>query len=247
MASLVLRVSSVRKATPSASIIRLDLQGTPFPYQPGQAAAIGVADGDLRVPYSKASAPVESQRGRYLDFLTRRDPASRLIGVRRGSRLAVEGPFGTFTFPAKPSEENFLFVAGGIGIAPLRSMIRQAVLLRQPGKLRLLYSARSPDDFAYLPELRALARRGHIDLALTVTREARSGWHGERGRITPDRLAPLINSPETLCFVCGPTSMVDAVPRMLRDLGIDGQRIRIEEWWEEERKKEEGRRRKEEE
>lgn len=240
MASIVLRVSSVRKATPSANIIRLDLKDTLFPYQPGQAAAIGIADSDLRVPYSIASAPAESRRGHYLDFLVRQDPASRLIDVKAGSRLAVEGPFGTFTLPAKPVEENFLFVAGGVGIAPLRSMIRQAVLLRQPGTLRLLYSARSPDDFAYLAELRALAGRGQIELALTATREITARWHGERGRITPDRLAPLINTPETLCFVCGPTSMVDVVPKMLRDLGIDGTRIRIEEWWEEERKKEEG-------
>jgi ferredoxin-NADP reductase len=241
VASLVLRVSSVRKATPSASIIRLDLEDTPFPYRPGQAAAIGLANGDLRVPYSIASAPVESQRGRFLDFLARRDPASRLIHIKRGSRLAVEGPFGSFTFPAKPPERNFLFVAGGIGIAPLRSMIRQAVLLRQPGRLRLLYSARSPDEFAYLLELRQLAREREIELALTATREATSRWHGERGRITPARLAPLIDTPETLCFVCGPSSMVDDVPRMLRDLGVDEKRIRIEEWWEEE-----GRRMKEE-
>jgi ferredoxin-NADP reductase len=240
VASVVLPVISARKATPSANIIRLDLEDTLFPYQPGQAAAIGVAEGDLRVPYSIASAPVESERGRYLDFLIRQDPASRLIDVSAGSLLAVEGPFGTFTFPPRPVEENFLFVAGGIGIAPLRSMILQAVLLQQRGTLRLLYSARSPDDFAYLPELRALARRGQIELALTATREATARWHGQRGRITPERLAPLVNTRETLCFVCGPTSMVDAVPKMLRDLGIDGTRIRIEEWWEEEKKKDEG-------
>jgi ferredoxin-NADP reductase len=233
-------VGSVQVATPSANIIRVELEDTSFPYQPGQAAAIGLADGDLRVPYSIASAPLESQGGRYLEFLVRQDPASRLIDLKTGTRLAVEGPFGTFTFPTAPAEKDFLFVAGGIGIAPLRSMIQQAVLLGRPGTLRLLYSARSQEDFAYLPELRTLAGEGHLELALTATREASSRWSGERGRITPDRLAPLIHTPETLCFVCGPTSMVDAVPRMLKDLGIEGQRIRIEEWWEEERKKEEG-------
>ena len=240
MASVVLPVSSVRKATPSANIIRVDLQDTSFPYQPGQAAAIGLAERELRVPYSIASAPIESQRGRYLEFLVRQDPASRLNDVTRGAKLAVEGPFGTFTLPANPAERTFLFVAGGVGIAPLRSMIQQAVLQEQPGRLRLLYSARSPDDFAYLPELRDLAGGGRLEFSLTATREVTSRWPGERGRITPDRLAPFIDTPETLCFVCGPTTMVDAVPRMLKDLGIDGSRIRIEEWWEEERKKEEG-------
>ena len=228
----MLRVSGIRKATPSARIIRLDLSGLPFPYQPGQAAAIGVATGDLRVPYSIASAPVESERGRYLEFLTRRDATSRIDHVKRGSRLAVEGPFGSFTFPTSPPEKHFLFVAGGTGIAPLRSMIRQAVLVRQPGTLRLLYSARTPDDFAYLPEMRQLARNGHIQLTLTATREVSPRWRGARGRITSDRLAPLIDTPETLCFVCGPTAMVDDVPRMLQELGVDRRRIRIEEWWE---------------
>jgi ferredoxin-NADP reductase len=123
-----------------------------------------------------------------------------------------------------------LFVAGGTGIAPLRSMIQQAVLSRQGGRLHLLYSARTPGDFAYLPELRGLARQGHLELALTATREVPSRWRGDRGRITPERLAPLIATPETLCFVCGPAAMVDEVPRMLRDLGINGSRIRIEDW-----------------
>jgi ferredoxin-NADP reductase len=55
-------------------------------------------------------------------------------------------------------------------------------------------------------------------------------WRGDRGRITRDRLARLIDTPETLCFVCGPASMVDDVPPMLRDLGVQEARIRIEEW-----------------
>lgn len=227
---LDLRVSSARRATPSTCIIRLDLQGIPFSYQPGQIAVIGDANGDFRLPYSIASAPLESERGGYLEFLARIDPASSLNHATRGVHVTVDGPHGTFTFPHRPAEQDFLFVAGGTGIAPLRSMIQQAVLSRQPGKLRLLYSARTPSDFAYLTELRGLARRGQLDLALTATREVRPRWRGHRGRITPERLEPLIATPETLCFVCGPVAMVDDVPRMLQDLGIGRERIRIEEW-----------------
>lgn len=234
MPSLVLRACSIRQATPSTRIIRLDLGGAAFPYQPGQAAAIGLAHVDLRVPYSIASAPAESKRDRYLEFLTKVVPGGgwggHLNGVRRGSQIAVEGPRGTFTFPEKPAERAFLFVAGGTGIAPLRSMIRQALLSQLQGKLRLLYSARTPADFAYLTELRRLARSGGLELALTATREVPQRWRGDRGRITPELLAPLIDTPETLCFVCGPAAMVDDVPRMLQDLGVDRKRIRIEEW-----------------
>lgn len=233
----MLRVCSIRRATPSTRIVRLDLDGASFSYQPGQAAAIGAAHLDVRAPYSIASAPAESEGANYLEFLVKLEPGgawgSHLSGIRRGSEVAVQGPLGTFTFPDRPAEQAFLFVAGGTGIAPLRSMIRQAVLTRQPGRLRLLYSARSPADFAYLAELRRLARSDRLDLALTATREVPPRWRGDRGRITPERLAPLVDTPDTLCFVCGPAAMVDDVPRMLRVLGIDGRRIKIEEWPEE--------------
>jgi hypothetical protein len=55
-------------------------------------------------------------------------------------------------------------------------------------------------------------------------------WRGEHGRITRGRLEPLVKTPETLCFVCGPSAMVDDVPRMLEELGIERERIRVEEW-----------------
>jgi len=229
VSSLELRVSSLRRATPTTRIIRLDLAGAPFGYQPGQAAIIGFPDDGLRVPYSIASAPVETARGGYLEFLARLDPHSRLRKIRRGSRLVVEGPVGSFTLPDRPKEESFLFVAGGTGIAPLRSMILQMVMTGRRAALHLLYSARTPADFAYLTELRQLARKNHLQLALTATREVPARWRGTRGRITRDRLAPLIETPETLCFVCGPSAMVDDVPRMLVELGVERTRIRIEE------------------
>ena len=87
--------------------------------------------------------------------------------------------------------------------------------------MRLLYSAKTADDFAYLPELGAMAHESGLDLRLHVTREAPETWHGERGRITLAQLSPLIDDPATLCFVCGPETMVADVPRMLVELGIE--------------------------
>jgi NAD(P)H-flavin reductase len=185
------------------------------------------------MPYSIASAPEESAAHDYLEFLLKLEPegwGSHLSGLRRGADVAVQGPFGSFVLPEKPVEQQFLFVAGGTGIAPLRSMIVHAVETRLPGRLHLLYSARTADDFAYLPELRRLSRRGGLELALNVTRESPSRWRGERGRITEQQLAPLVEDRATLCYVCGPAAMVDEVPRMLIRLGIAERRIRIEEW-----------------
>jgi ferredoxin-NADP reductase len=169
----------------------------------------------------------------YVEFLLKMESSgwgAHLSGLRHGARIAVRGPVGRFVFPPDPAETQFLFVAGGSGIAPLRSMICHALMTERPGRLHLLYSARTPSDFAYLPELRRYAREDKLQLALTSTREAHSSWRGEQGRITLERLEKLVEGPETLCFVCGPTAMVDEVPRMLMTLGIEQKRIRIEEW-----------------
>jgi NAD(P)H-flavin reductase len=234
VSDLVVRVRSVRRATPSSRIVRLDLDGAQFTYKPGQLAMIGPAGQSERVPYSIASAPEEMAREGRLEFLIRTDLTGRwgthFEPLRRGGLVAVRGPSGTFVFPDHPRERRFLFIAGGTGIAPLRSMIQHAVLSNLPGQFRLLYSARTPKDFAYLPELRGMARGGAIALSLTATREFPPRWRGGRGRIAPSQLALLLDDPATLCFVCGPAAMVADVPPMLQELGIDRSRIRLEDW-----------------
>lgn len=234
MSDLVLRVGSVRRATPASQIVRVELQGVPFQYMPGQLALIGPADRAERVPYSIASAPEDTARDGQIEFLIKVDGSGRwgsqFPPLRRGGRLAVQGPSGTFVFPDRPRERRFAFIAGGTGIAPLRSMIRHAVLSKLPGQLRLLYSARTAHDFAYAGELRAMAREGTIELSLTATREFPPRWRGGRSRIAPSQLAPLVDDPATLCFVCGPAAMVDDVPPMLQALGVEQGRIRLEEW-----------------
>jgi ferredoxin-NADP reductase len=224
----------VLSATPSTRVVRLDLGGAAFAFEAGQAAMIGPADREQRVPYSIASAPAETARHGWLDFLIKVEPSGRwghlFDGIAPGDQLGIRGPFGSFMFPASPGEEEFLFIAGGTGIAPIRAMIRQALLTEQPGQMRLLYSAKTADDFAYLPELGEMAQANGLDLRLHVTREAPDAWRGHRGRISLAELASLVASPETLCFVCGPQTMVADVPRMLLELGIDKTRIRLEEW-----------------
>lgn len=226
-------VTSIRRATPSTRIVRLDLQGRPFSFTAGQAALLGVPGAPERVPYSIACAPEDLAKDGRLEFLIKAEGGhwgEHLAGLKRGSTVAIEGPMGRFTFPTTPAELDFLFVAGGTGIAPLRSMIRHAIHAPVPGRLHLLYSARTPSDFAYLREFRALARQSRLALSLTATRELRPRWRGDRARITLDKLRPLVERPETLCFVCGPRAMVDEVPRMLQELNVDERRIRVEEW-----------------
>ena len=231
---LALRICSVRRTTPSTRIVRLDLGSERFRYLAGQAAHLGPEDAHTLVPYSIASAPEDTAKGHFLEFLIKVDADGRwgnaFPALRRGARLLVKGALGRFTFPERPSERHFLFIAGGTGIAPMRSMIRHARAMGHRGRMSVLYSARTPDDFAYRGELRGMARRGELRLMLTATRGPDERWRGARGRITVTQLELLLDDPATLCFVCGPAAMVDDVPRMLQQLGVEKGRIRIEEW-----------------
>lgn len=232
---LTLPIREILPVTPRAHVVRLDLQGHPFPFEAGQALLVSTRGYAPRRPYSIASAPADVSRDGWIELL---------IGVDRDGRpgphltlepdgwVDVEGPVGRFTFPAAPSVERFLFIAGGTGIAPLRAMLRHA-LGRGHSHLSLLYTARTPQDFAFEQELRRLAAAGTIKLQLTVTRETQAdveAWSGARGRIGVGLLAPLVRDPATLCFICGPRALVDEIPGLLGQLGVSRSEIRIEEW-----------------
>lgn len=232
--TLILRVEGVSRATPGTRIVRVALDGQSLDFRAGQAVLLGSAGQELRFPYSVASAPEETARTGRLEFLMKvdgsGDPGPHLRGLTRGQRIELVGPFGSFVFPAKPVERRFLFIAGGTGIAPLRSMLQHALLSPVAGEFAVSYSARTPRDFAYGAELRRLAREGRIRLELTATREASPRWRGERGRVGQPRLAPLLTDPATLCFICGPPSMLVEVPPILTALGVASTRIRMETW-----------------
>jgi ferredoxin-NADP reductase len=230
---LTLPIRDVIAATPRARGVRIDLDGHDFSYAAGQALLIADQGYEKLRPYSIAGSPEDAQRDRCLELLVGVDadgsPGAHLT-LNPGQLVEVEGPLGSFTFPPAPEERRFVFIAGGTGIAPLRAMLRHALVLPHRN-IGLFYSARTPDDFAYERELRTLAADGAIELRQTVTRvSGDADWSGARGRLTRDALGELIHDPATLCFVCGPPALVDEMPRLLEDMGIPRSRIRIEEW-----------------
>ena len=229
---LTLPIREVLPATPRARLVRFDLNGHTFDYAPGQAVIVADHGQEKRRPYSIAAAPENARRHGWLELLVgvnaEGTPGPHLTLDPR-QLVDVDGPLGSFTFPPDPVERRFVFIAGGTGIAPLRAMMQRALHLPHRN-IGLFYSVRTPDEFAFEGELKALAAAGDIELRQTVTRAADQDWTGARGRLNRDALAELVHDPATLCFVCGPPALVDEMPKILAELGIPRERIRIEEW-----------------
>jgi sulfhydrogenase subunit gamma (sulfur reductase) len=226
------KLVSNRRETPTSRTIRISLGGRPFPYKAGQAALVGLSAGDELTPYSIASAPEETAREGWLQFLVKVDAARRFGAaverIPRGADIHVHGPLGNFTFPDSPAQHEFLFVAGGTGIAPVRSMLIHALATVRAPVIRLLYSARRPDEFAYVRELRALEREGRISLELTLTGETGRWRHG-RGRAGAAHLHRLGAGPHTMAFVYGPSAMVTDLTSALASLGVPSPNIHTEQ------------------
>ena len=140
--------------------------------------------------------------------------------------MTVKGPSGNFVFDEK---RDAVMISGGVGITPLRSMIKYATD-RKPGtKITLLYSNRTPDGIAYRRDLENMAKdNGNFRLVNTITGDA-PGWNGERGRIDANMIGKYASSG-ALYYICGPPAMVEAVRNALADAKIDQGSVMAEDF-----------------
>ncbi len=208
-----------------------------FAFKAGQAVVLELldpppGDGQKRRTFSLVSAPFE----RTLTIATRmRDTAFKraLNALPDGASVKLVGPIGQFTLAdvARPA----VFIAGGIGITPFMSMLRQAAQDRSARRLVLLYSNRRPEDAAFLGELQALERQlGNFRLVATMTemRNSASKWEGETGLLNAhliERAASGLAAP--VYYVVGPPGMVAAMVDTLRSTGVAEESIVTEEFY----------------
>jgi len=229
---LALAARDIQQATPRTRIITLDLGAHAFRFRAGQALHVGLAGSEVRRPYSIACSPTQSRQTNTLELLVQIDdhvaPDPHLERAVRDSTLHIDGPFGDFGVPTPIPEQHLLFIAGGTGIAPLRSILWETLEQQPAVHVGLVYSARSPEEFAFFEELRQLASAGRIDLRLTITRDTHSGWRGERGRIDESLIRDVLKTVDTRCLVCGPTTLVAHATTLLKAVGVSEERILTE-------------------
>ena len=148
-----------------------------------------------------------------------------------GDEVMVEGPVGHFILD---HHRPAVFVAGGIGITPLKGMIEYATDEDLDIPMRLVYSNRTQEEVAYRDELAELGRSNErLRRVLTLTREPEgSSWEGRRGRIDADLLEEASRGLEgAVYYVCGTPGMLENVLEMLGRLGVAEDRVRHEAFW----------------
>ena len=209
-----------------------------FAFKAGQSADVTLidpqdtdAEGNTRT-FSIASPPFENK----LVFTTRmRDTAFKrsLKNVPLATEVKIGSAAGSFTLHknlAKPA----VFLAGGIGITPFLSMVRQADHDSLPHKLYLFYSNRRPEDAAFLAALQTLEKTNpHFHLICTMTEMSKSKkeWKGETVLIDKELLSrhlAVLQGP--IYYIAGPPPMVAAMRQTLVTAGIDEDDIRAEDF-----------------
>lgn len=195
--------------------------GTLPSFEPAQVCMVG-AFGVGEAAISISSHPDETD---HYDFTIRRVGAitAALTALRPGDELWVRGPFGT-PWDLDLDDRDVLIVAGGIGLAPLRSAV-YALLDRPARSATLAVGARSTDQLLYRPEYDDWRRRG-LDVRMTVNLPE-PGWDGVVGFV-PDLVAGLDLAPDrTSALICGPDVMMRLTADVLVDRGVDAADVQL--------------------
>ncbi|MGH9786269.1 MAG: ferredoxin--NADP reductase, partial [Terriglobia bacterium] len=210
---------------------------TDFRFKAGQFISVSLiepletdAEGNTR-SFSIASAPLDTD----LMIATRiRDTAFKRVlrTMAPGTEVALAGPFGSFTL--RQNSQPAVFLAGGIGITPFRSMLLQAVSAKLSRRLFLFYSNRRPEDAAFVEELQELdGKTEEFQFIPTMTdmKKSRRPWDGETGRINPAMLARYVgdlNGP--MYYAAGPPGLVAAMQKVLQSAHIKEDDVMTEEF-----------------
>jgi ferredoxin-NADP reductase len=218
--------------TARAKSIVLELPGWPG-HRAGQHVDVRLTAQDgyqAQRSYSIASAPDDGHLVLTVERLEDGEVSPYLVDeLRAGDELELRGPIGGYFVWEQSLGGPLFLVAGGSGVVPLRSMLRQQRAGGSEVPVRLLYSARTLDDILYRDELARLASVD-VDIRLTLTRLPPDGWQGYQRRIDPEMLEQVGWSPEErpLVYVCGPSGFVETAASGFVALGHDPQRIRTE-------------------
>jgi predicted ferric reductase len=228
------RVVDVRKERGRSWTLALEPVDPEHPglaFRAGQFAWLSLGRSPLSMrehPFSIASSPEHPRR---LEFTIKElGDFTRTLGqIPVGTRAFVDGPYGNFTSERAADAAGLVFIAGGVGIAPVMSMLRWLADHDEPRPIWLFYGNRDIERAVFRNQLEAL--KASLQLRVVhVIGEPPAGWEGERGYITAEVLnRHLPGKREHLAYyVCGPQPMIELAERSLDELGVPLSRLHSE-------------------
>jgi predicted ferric reductase len=194
-------------------------------FMPGQFAWITVWSSpfsEAEHPFSFSSSACRPDR---LTFTIKEsgDFTRQIKNVQPGQKVYVDGPFGHFSVDRHLHAEQFVFIAGGVGITPIMSMLRTLAERGDQRPLVLIYANKDWDSVIFREEIERLQNVLNLDL-VHVLEKPPVDWSGETGFITQyilERHLPRASRRNTTeVFTCGPPPMINAVEKALVNLGV---------------------------
>jgi glycine betaine catabolism B len=206
-------------------------------YKAGQYSVVDLGtkedpEGPVR-SFTIASSPTEKD---FILISTRiRDTLfkKKLASLDLGTLVNITAPMGKFVLPDNHSSKSVVFLSGGIGVTPFRSMVKYATDNQLPLKITVFDSNRDRDNILYKKEFDEwLSENKNLKIIYTI--DDGNDWNGERGHINKAMVVKYLSTDEldnSIFYICGPPGMLNAMRKLLEvDLSIPKERIKIEEF-----------------
>ncbi|XP_054714460.1 oxidoreductase NAD-binding domain-containing protein 1-like isoform X2 [Uloborus diversus] len=240
-------VQDVFSASSSTKILRLLVKEDGFSFKAGQWVDFYVPGIAEVTGYSMTSPPNEAKENGILELSIKYGtfPPTYWVHTKCSGgeevQIRVGGDFYYDPFCNQTeAEANLLLVGGGVGINPLVSILYEysdmlmANTITNPGKVHLLYSAKTEEELIFKESFTNMEKEHPSLLCRYFVTGQLETKQSPDSRITKDDVIQSIRklqAEKTLCYVCGPSNMTDEVASWLHELGIDKEHIRYEKWW----------------
>ncbi len=204
-----------------------------FHFKPGQFAWITI----WKTPFSDTEHPFSisssSEHPEEISF-TIKDLGkftSTIKNMKAGQDVYVDGPHGAFTIDRYPEAKNLIFIAGGIGITPIMSMMRSMANRKDQHPIKLFYNNRDWDSVTFREEIAELKKKLNLQVIYTLEKSPQK-WDGETGYLTEKILQKYLPQSwvhkNSEIFLCGPQVMMDIVIKQCLNLGFHQEQIHYE-------------------
>lgn len=200
-----------------------------FPFKAGQFCFLRLNKEKIyaRHPFTISSSPQESDlcftiklQGRF---------TKTVLNLKNGEEVIVDGPFGIFT--ERNTTKNFVFIAGGVGITPFWSMIKDNLHKDKPKNILLLYGSKTEADIIFKKELDNI-KEGWFKKVYFLSKENRSSELYEKGHINKTMIEKYVQDIDNnIFYICGPEMMKNDVKKALINLGVKKRDIIIEDFF----------------